>query len=119
MIEAYFRKIEADLAAHPDVSYTKLETKTYNMKQGCITASVTFLDGSRLEFMEVKNTDCPAKTKYRYHYMNRRNQMIFRYDNAPHQREIPTFPHHKHEKDRVLPSDEPTLQTILREISLS
>jgi len=27
--------------------------------------------------------------------------MVLRYDNAPHHKELPTFPHHKHEGDKV------------------
>lgn len=64
--------------------------------------------------MEVKE-----KLKYRYHYMNEANQLIFRYDNANHHPQIKTFPHHKHIKDGVIESSEPHLFNILLEIAQS
>ena len=38
-----------------------------------------------------------------------------RWDNAPHHRQIATFPHHKHieEEDNIHESEEPTIQGIL------
>ena len=44
--------------------------------------------------------------------------MVFRCDNAPHHRNIATFPHHKHVGDNVLPSREPSLSTVLEEVAL-
>jgi hypothetical protein len=43
--------------------------------------------------------------------------MIFRYDNAPHHRNIATFPHHKHVGNNVSPSREPSLSTVLEEVA--
>jgi hypothetical protein len=42
--------------------------------------------------------------------------MILRYDNAPHHREIPTFPHHKHFRSNIQPSKEMGLAEVLSEI---
>lgn len=58
-----------------------------------------------------------GKLKYRYQYMDAGQTTLFRYDNAPHHREIGTFPHHKHASDEVRESAEPTLRDILLEIS--
>lgn len=43
--------------------------------------------------------------------------MIFRYDNAPHHPELASFPNHKHQPDRVIPSPLITLQDLLNDIS--
>jgi hypothetical protein len=50
--------------------------------------------------------------------MNEEMEQIFRYDNAPHHSEIKTFPHHKHEKEEVKASNEPSLYDVLTEIAL-
>ncbi len=55
--------------------------------------------------------------KYRFHYMNSKEQIIFRYDNAPHHPEISTFPHHKHLRGKIISSFVPSLKDILNEIS--
>jgi len=49
--------------------------------------------------------------------MNNVGQMLFRYDNSPHHREIDTHPHHKHTLDKIVSSKMPALKDILNEIS--
>ncbi len=56
-------------------------------------------------------------SKYRFHYMNKHGHMLFRYDNAPHHQEIPSFPYHKHAGDNVISSSPPSIKDILIEIS--
>ena len=79
-----------------------------------------FDNGCTLEFVEVKDTDNPAKMKYRYQYMNIEKQEIFRYNNAPHHRHLPNFPHHKHTDQQVISCQEPTLfESILGNCTVS
>ncbi|MFH1907434.1 MAG: DUF6516 family protein [Chloroflexota bacterium] len=49
--------------------------------------------------------------------MDENQALIFRYDNAPHHKEVKTFPHHKHFPEEVTTSQEPTLHTVLMEIT--
>jgi hypothetical protein len=116
MIEAYFAEIEIILQDFPNIRTYTLKKKVYNAKQGYIGGSITFESGCRLDFIEVKDVEVPGKVKYRYHYMDKNQAMIFRYDNAPHHKHIPTFPHHKHNLNEVGESPEPTLYDILLEI---
>jgi len=80
------------------------------------SANFLFNNESRLSFIEVKNLESVGKTKYRYQYMDRKDCLIFRYDNAYHHTEVQTFPHHKHIKAKVIDSEEPELYDILLEI---
>lgn len=67
-----------------------------------------------MEFVDVsKNIE---RFKYSYYYEDGNNAMIFRYDMAPHFRDIETFPHHKHEKEKVMPSNKASLKEILHEV---
>ncbi len=54
--------------------------------------------------------------KYSYHWQKQDSEMILRWDNKPHWKNIKTFPHHKHEKDRVLPSHRVNIEDVLKEI---
>ena len=117
MIEAYFLQIEQTIREFPNVRYLSLTKKIYNASQGYINGSIIFENNHRLDFVEVKNTDTKPKIKYRYHYMNEAQVMIFRYDNAPHHVEIVSFPHHKHEVDDIKESLEPSLEQVLLEIA--
>jgi hypothetical protein len=58
-----------------------------------------------------------VRIHYAYTFI-RNGIQVFRYDNAPHHRDILTFPHHKHigPEDRATPSDQPSLNQVLIEI---
>lgn len=58
-----------------------------------LKATITFVDGSRLY---VKDYYFGLDRKYAYNWINQRGELIIRWDNASHWREIATFPHHKH-----------------------
>ena len=79
---------------------------------------IEFTDGSSLhlmEFVEVKNAI--NRYKYRYHYQTNQQELIFRYDMAPHIPSLATSPHHKHvAPDQILSSAAPLLSEILAEI---
>jgi len=117
MIEAYFTQVESILQDFPNIRSYTLTKKVYNLKQGYIGGAIVFENGCRLEFVEVKDTELASKLKYRYQYMDGKQELIFRYDNAPHHKEIETFPHHRHTSDKVQESHEPTLHNILLEIA--
>ncbi|MFN7341200.1 MAG: DUF6516 family protein [Opitutia bacterium] len=99
--------------------FVSLTKKIYNISQGYISGSIIFENNHRLDFVEVKNVEVLNKIKYRYHYMNDEQVMIFRYDNAPHHTNVSTFPHHKHEGENIRESVEPSLDQVLLEIARS
>jgi len=41
---------------------------------------------------------------------------VMRYNNAPHHRQIATFPHHKHVKNQVKPLYEPSIEAFIKEV---
>jgi hypothetical protein len=58
---------------------------------------------------------------YSYQYMTAENNLIFRYDNAEHHRQLnlPNFPHHKHDvnENNVINSNAPFLEDVVKEIT--
>lgn len=52
--------------------------------------------------------------------MDEKNQLVFRYDNAPHHQKLNlySFPDHKHDgsEDNITASNAPNLSDVLREI---
>jgi hypothetical protein len=120
-IDDYFVAIERGLSQNPQISniekpITILTSDDYN---GLIRCRVHFWDGSLLDLYEVISTELgyPVRIIYAYTYI-RKDQRIFRYDNAPHHPEIATHPHHKHigPKDKLAPADQPNLNQVLAEI---
>jgi hypothetical protein len=53
---------------------------------------------------------------YSYHWQNENGLLIIRWDNAPHHKQIQTYPHHKHLGEEILASDEITLEYVLEYI---
>ena len=54
---------------------------------------------------------------YRYHFQDGENQLIFRYDSTAHFPDLDTFPHHKHLRYQVIPSQKPDLSDVLQEVA--
>jgi hypothetical protein len=117
MIDEYFESIDKTILDFKAIigSYTIFK-KAYNEKQGYIKGEIFFKNRSRFSFIEVKNTELTQKIKYRYHYMDDTNGLIFRYDNAYHHKETKTFPYHVHIGPNILESHEPELYEILLKI---
>jgi hypothetical protein len=55
---------------------------------------------------------------YRYHFQDRKNRMVFRYDNTPHFPKLDTYPHHKHISGKVIAVDQPTIFAVIEEVKL-
>ncbi len=51
--------------------------------------------------------------QYVYHYQRADGRQVFRYDNAPHYPDLPGFPEHKHEGERVSSAPVPDLSEVL------
>jgi len=54
--------------------------------------------------------------KYLYHCQQNDGDLIVRWDNKPHWKEMSTYPHHKHENDQVFPSHRVTIEDVLKQI---
>lgn len=78
-----------------------------------LNGKIVLFNDTILEFTESIN---PVRYRYRYQYMTKDRDLIFRYDNVPHHRQLATFPHHKHYPDRVVESEPVELQHIIEEI---
>lgn len=117
MISTYFTEIKRtiDNYSHVIENYSMVE-KIYSEEIGFIQGTISFINESSLDFAEVKNIEIKQKIKYRYHYMDRKNQIIFRYDNSKHYPEIKTFPHHMHLLNETIETSEPEIDDILSEI---
>jgi hypothetical protein len=80
-----------------------------------IRGRLLLVDGSVLEFMEYLKEK--SRLKYRFHLMDNRGEMIFRYDNAPHHN-TSTFPHHKHTPNGIVEAGAQSFLCILDEVEM-
>ena len=52
---------------------------------------------------------------YRYHFQDKKNKLVFRYDNTPHFPKLEGAPHHKHLPDKVAGVAKPSIFKIIEE----
>jgi hypothetical protein len=71
------------------------------------------IDGTVLYITEL-NT--PNHQKYSYHWQKANGELIIRWDNKPHWKNIKTFPHHRHEKNKVFSSERINIDDVIVEI---
>lgn len=123
LIEDYFQQVDQIIINCLILQSYTLTTDKRSFYRGFIRGKFIFIDGSILEireFVDVKNGF--NRDKYTYQYMNSKNELIFRYDDAPHHQKLnlPNYPHHKHDRseDNIIDSSAPNLADVLAEIEL-
>lgn len=80
---------------------------------GIIGGYIVFKDASVFHFKEILLEN---NRHYRFHYMNKSEKLIFRWDTAPHHKKLKTFPFHIHLPDGVEESKQIDLIDVLDKI---
>ncbi len=121
LIEDYFKQIQQMISSHQSIKSHNIVYQKRDQSLGYIKGKIQFTGESWLyltEYVEVESGI--DRGKYSYQYMNENNQLIFRYDNAPHHQKLKlsSFPHHKHDEseENVIASNAPNLSGVLQEI---
>ena len=91
------------------VEYFRVE-EVLSDRLGAIEGRLRFYDGSLLQLDEtvIGRGVVLVKTDYAYHYQRADGTLVFRYDNAPHHPEVPTYPDHIHIGSAWRPPSHPT-----------
>lgn len=74
-------------------------------------AKIKLKDSSLLHIKDYLFLD--GRRKYSYHWQDASGNMISRWDNSPHHKEISTYPHHRHMSDGITESNEWNIREIL------
>ncbi|MFX1512168.1 MAG: DUF6516 family protein [Promethearchaeota archaeon] len=94
-VRQYFTNLRLLVQAHPYVLDLTLNRERVSQDEGFNQLSVELVKNHRLEVFEyygVKN----GLIKYRYQLLDSKNNLIARWDNAPHHPDINTHPHPLH-----------------------
>jgi hypothetical protein len=122
VIQAYFAHAKAILDQYTAASFVLDSTISFEKRpanQGYLHGVIIFVDESRFFFREYLDVSPEQidKLSYAYHYQDKDNNLLFRYDNAPHKPALP-FQDHKHiGSTDVIRVDEPVLDNVLNEIA--
>ena len=117
VIADYFKSIERLLNKSTFIVDKSLDFKEFSSEEGMVRGKLLFLGGYILNFMEYIQIG-KERPKYSFNFTDGKGNLIFRYDNAAHHRDIPTFPHHKHACSVVFSSKEMALAEVISEIEL-
>ena len=119
-LEKYLAKVEEKLRElEPLISSSQIGIERRSPYRIVLKGIIIFVDGSSLHFLEyvLEEDNRLLRVSYRFHYIKQDGSLVFRYDNAPHHPELPTFPLHKHlPGKKVVSSSEKSLIDILDEI---
>ena len=117
LLSRYLQEIETAIQTLEDVYVERYEEEILTPYRANLRLRIRFLHGHLLEINEaiIIETGHIKHLSYRYHFQDKQNNLIFRYDNAPHFQKLPGFPHHKHIHDDVLSSSRPPIPQVLQE----
>lgn len=79
-----------------------------------IKGRLILIDNSFLDFREVYNNN--KLIAYSYYWISQIKNTLIGWDNAPHHKEINTYPHHKHIKGNILESKQHNMDDVLKYI---
>ena len=115
-ISNYLREVEATLGEIEGTYAELYEEEILAFDRVNLRIRLRFYDGYLLELNESITFEGEVRhLGYRYHFQDKKNNLVFRYDNTPHFPDLKSFPHHKHLKDEVIAADEPTIVDVIEE----
>ncbi|MEL7663225.1 MAG: DUF6516 family protein [Methanosarcina mazei] len=114
----YYLKIESLLKECSLITHFSVDFEEITADAGSLKGNIELMNGSILHFFEFVeiHSNSPVLAKYRYQWQSPQGNPVKRWDNAPHHKELDTFPHHVHGPEEVRPSPPVDLNSILEEI---
>ena len=94
-VKLYFNWILGLIESDPRILSFKIIRERFSLEKGFIQISAQLLKNLRLEIFEYYSIS-KGLIDYRYQLMHPNNQIIARWDIAPHHPEISTHPYHLH-----------------------
>ena len=117
LLSHYLQEIDAETRKIEGVYIELYEEEFLTPNRINLRFRIRFETGHLFELNEaviVKN-DQLEHLNYRYHFQDKQNNLVFRYDNTPHFPDLDNFPHHKHLSDSIVSSQEPSVLRVIEE----
>ena len=118
LLTQYLRGVEAAIRELDDIYVERYEEEHLTSNRINLRIRIRFASGYLLELNESVIAEHTAirHLGYRYHFQDRGNKLVFRYDNTPHFPDLESYPHHKHLSDKVVAADKPSISMIIEEV---
>ncbi len=115
-IKLYLNWIKNLLINDPLVENINVIRERIGNIEGFIQININLIHSKILAIFEYYSLE-KGLTTYRYQLMDENNNLIIRWDSAPHHPEIPTSPYHLHKGDKIENSDKMNIQKLLAVLS--
>ena len=115
----YLTELESAFSALSSGYIERYEEECLTPERVNLRIRVRFPKGYMLEWNEavIGDEGHVEHLAYRYHFQDKDNNLIFRYDNTPHFPGLKTFPNHKRLRDNVIDAKRPSVPEVLKEVS--
>lgn len=119
ILSDYLKQIEKAIIQCQNIYVECYEEEILSPKRANLKIRLRFNQTHLLEINEaiMINENQLEFLDYRYHFQDKQNCLIFRYDSTPHFANLSTFPHHKHLGDNVISSQKPKITQVLKEVT--
>ena len=117
----YLGDVESAVQNLDDVYIERFEEEILASDRVNLRIRIRFAEGHLLELNESVMVEGGniKHLGYRYHFQNKKNSLVFRYDNTPHYPNLKTSPHHKHLTKEVIPAKKPSIPDVVLEATKS
>jgi hypothetical protein len=116
-LREYLDDVERGFVLSPVVLSCEVKEREERLQEGFIRIRGELSNGDFIEAFEfvVATPDEIQTLTYRIHWQGADGHLQQRWDNAPHHREVPTYPHHVHHglAEEVAPSEPMSIQRAL------
>ena len=117
LLSGYLSEIEHAVGELADAYVELYEEEIITAERANLRIRIRMANEYLLELNEAVISEAGQikRLGYRYHFQDRYNDIVFRYDNTPHFPKLVSFPHHKHIKNQVIEIDPPSIPNVIRE----
>jgi len=115
MIQSFFSKVKASLIISPIIRSYNINNEVVKELEGFIRFNAVLINDDNLEIFlyTTVNGELEIK-KYSVHWQSNDGELRKRWDNAPHHREIKTFPNHVHIGRKIYPYEDFDIFKIMK-----
>ena len=112
----YLKEVEKAIGHLPDAYVELYEEEFLTNERVNLRIRARFYNGCLLQLNETVIFQTKLEhLGYRYHFLGKNSELIFRYDNTPHFPDLPNSPHHKHNPVGTESSMSPSILAAIAE----
>ena len=118
ILTRYLDNIEHSILRVENAYIEHYEEEIFGGNRANLRIRIRFSNGYLLELNEAVLVEKEEiqHLHYRYHFQDRDNNLIFRYDNTPHFPHPLSYPHHKHLAEQVVPTENILIPGVIEEV---